>query len=68
MAEHCCLSLVSCSRFTTAGCTVDGKDLSGTIKEILGMYVSVGCTMNGKFLKDLQTEITNQGEVEVPLE
>ncbi|KAJ0965556.1 hypothetical protein J5N97_026694 [Dioscorea zingiberensis] len=43
------------------------KDLSGTIKEILGTCVSVGCTVDGKDPKDLQTEIT-EGDVEVPLE
>ena len=29
------------------------KDLSGTIKEILGTYISMGCTVDGKDLKDL---------------
>ncbi|CAJ1968518.1 unnamed protein product [Sphenostylis stenocarpa] len=43
------------------------KDLSGTIKEILGTCVSVGCTVDGKDPKDLQQEITD-GDVEVPLE
>ncbi|XP_020272147.1 60S ribosomal protein L12-like [Asparagus officinalis] len=43
------------------------KDLSGTIKEILGTCVSVGCTVDGKDPKDLQQEI-NEGVVEVPLE
>ncbi|XP_028775203.1 60S ribosomal protein L12 [Neltuma alba] len=43
------------------------KDLSGTVKEILGTCVSVGCTVDGKDPKDLQQEITD-GDVEVPLE
>ncbi|KAF2300601.1 hypothetical protein GH714_014363 [Hevea brasiliensis] len=42
------------------------KDLSGTVKEILGTCVSVGCTVDGKNPKDLQQEITD-GEVEVRL-
>ncbi|KAK4408949.1 60S ribosomal protein L12-3 [Sesamum angolense] len=41
------------------------KDLSGTVKEILGTCVSVGCTVDGKDPKDLQQEITD-GDVEVP--
>ncbi|KAG4385355.1 hypothetical protein GLYMA_12G075500v4 [Glycine max] len=43
------------------------KDLSGSIKEILGTCVSVGCTVDGKDPKDLQQEITD-GDVEVPLD
>ncbi|CAA6662445.1 unnamed protein product [Spirodela intermedia] len=43
------------------------KDLSGTIKEILGTCVSVGCSVDGKDPKDLQNEIAD-GEVEVPRE
>ncbi|KAL6138581.1 hypothetical protein ACLB2K_063862 [Fragaria x ananassa] len=39
------------------------KDLSGTVKEILGTCVSVGCTVDGKDPKDLQQEITD-GDVE----
>ncbi|KAG8387679.1 hypothetical protein BUALT_Bualt02G0046400 [Buddleja alternifolia] len=39
------------------------KDLSGTVKEILGTCVSVGCTVDGKDPKDLQQEI-NDGDVE----
>ncbi|KAJ8768784.1 hypothetical protein K2173_023688 [Erythroxylum novogranatense] len=35
------------------------KDLSGTVKEILGTCVSVGCTVDGKGPKDLQEEITD---------
>ncbi|KAJ6863670.1 60S ribosomal protein L12 [Populus alba x Populus x berolinensis] len=40
------------------------KDLSGTVKEILGTCVSVGCTVDGKDPKDLQQEITD-GDVEI---
>ena len=43
------------------------KDLSGTVKEILGTCVSVGCTVDGKSPKDLQEEI-DDGDVEVPLD
>ncbi|KAG8647259.1 hypothetical protein MANES_09G068860v8 [Manihot esculenta] len=43
------------------------KDLSGSVKEILGTCVSVGCTVDGKDPKDLQQEITD-GEVEIPLD
>ncbi|KAK2972131.1 hypothetical protein RJ640_007192 [Escallonia rubra] len=39
------------------------KDLSGTVKEILGTCVSVGCTVDGKSPKDLQQEIAD-GDVE----
>ncbi|KAG6434020.1 hypothetical protein SASPL_105640 [Salvia splendens] len=46
---------------------VMAKDLSGTVKEILGTCVSVGCTVDGKDPKDLQQEITD-GDVEVPLD
>ncbi|KAH7542630.1 hypothetical protein FEM48_Zijuj02G0094500 [Ziziphus jujuba var. spinosa] len=35
------------------------KDLTGTVKEILGTCVSVGCTVDGKDPKDLQQEITD---------
>lgn len=41
------------------------KDLTGTVKEILGTCVSVGCTVDGKNPKDLQQEIAD-GDVEVP--
>nr|GMD22624.1 60S ribosomal protein L12 [Ipomoea batatas]GME21278.1 60S ribosomal protein L12 [Ipomoea batatas] len=41
------------------------KDLTGTVKEILGTCVSVGCTVDGKDPKDLQQEIAD-GEVEIP--
>jgi large subunit ribosomal protein L12e len=43
------------------------KDLSGTVKEILGTCVSVGCTVDGKDPKDLQQEISD-GDVEIPLD
>ncbi|XP_030958491.1 60S ribosomal protein L12-like [Quercus lobata] len=43
------------------------KDLSGTVKEILGTCVSVGCTVDGKDPKDLQQEISD-GDMEVPLD
>ncbi|KAI3849738.1 hypothetical protein MKW98_026652 [Papaver atlanticum] len=41
------------------------KDLSGTVKEILGTCVSVGCTVDSKDPKDVQEQIDN-GDVEVP--
>ena len=41
------------------------KDLSGTVKEILGTCVSVGCTVDGKDPKDLQQEIID-GDEEIP--
>ncbi|XP_047066510.1 60S ribosomal protein L12-3-like [Lolium rigidum] len=41
------------------------KEMTGTVKEILGTCVSVGCTVDGKDPKDLQTEI-DDGEVEIP--
>ncbi|KAL7170150.1 hypothetical protein ACSBR2_035079 [Camellia fascicularis] len=43
------------------------KDLTGTVKEILGTCVSVGCTVDGKSPKDLQQEISD-GDVEIPLD
>ncbi|KAI3696757.1 hypothetical protein L6452_29287 [Arctium lappa] len=43
------------------------KELTGTVKEILGTCVSVGCTVDGKDPKDLQQEIAD-GDVEVPLD
>ena len=43
------------------------KDLSGTVKEILGTCVSVDCAVDGKDPKDLQQEIS-VGDVEVPLD
>ncbi|KVH90446.1 Ribosomal protein L11 [Cynara cardunculus var. scolymus] len=35
------------------------KELTGTVKEILGTCVSVGCTVDGKDPKDLQQEIAD---------
>ncbi|KAM4108687.1 hypothetical protein ACB094_03G064000 [Castanea mollissima] len=40
------------------------KDLSGTVKEILGTCVSVGCTVDGKDPKDLQQQ--NLTSLETP--
>ena len=44
----------------------NARDLSGTIREILGTCVSVGCTVDGRCPKDLAIEIRD-GELEVPL-
>lgn len=44
----------------------NARDLSGTIREILGTCVSVGCTVDGRSPKDLANEIKD-GELEVPL-
>lgn len=41
------------------------KQLSGTVKEILGSAQSVGCTIDGKPPHDVIDEINN-GSVEVP--
>ena len=41
------------------------KDLSETVKEILGICVFVGCTVDGKDPKDLQQEIID-GDEEIP--
>ncbi|KAL5485411.1 RPL12 [Sanghuangporus weigelae] len=41
------------------------KELSGTVKEILGTAQSVGCTINGQPPHDVIDQI-NSGEVEVP--
>lgn len=43
------------------------KELSGTVKEILGTAFSVGCTVDGKNPHDVQKEIDN-GEIEIPQE
>ncbi|KAF2897667.1 hypothetical protein ILUMI_08508 [Ignelater luminosus] len=43
------------------------KQLSGTVKEILGTAQSVGCTIDGKLPHDVIDEI-NDGSVEVPEE
>merc|ERR1711865_373878 len=40
------------------------KDMSGTVKEILGTAVSVGCTVDREDPKDLQQKITD-GEIEI---
>lgn len=41
------------------------KELSGTVKEILGTAQSVGCTIDGKPAHDIIDAI-NSGEIEVP--
>jgi len=41
------------------------RDMSGTVKEILGTCVSVGCTVDGKSPKDVQASI-DSGDVTVP--
>ena len=43
----------------------NARDLSGTIREILGTCVSVGCTVDGQHPKDLADQI-RAGELEVP--
>ena len=43
------------------------KDLSGTVKEILGTAQSVGCTVDGQPPHDVIDGI-NSGEVEIPEE
>lgn len=43
------------------------KELSGTVKEILGTCQSVGCTVDGKPPHDVIDEI-NEGETEIPEE
>ena len=43
------------------------RELSGTVKEILGTCYSVGCSVNGMHPKEL-TEQINAGEVEIPSE
>lgn len=43
------------------------KNLSGTVKEILGTAQSVGCTIDGKPPHDVIDEI-NEGGLEVPEE
>jgi large subunit ribosomal protein L12e len=39
------------------------KDLSGTVKEILGTAFSVGCQVDGKSPKEIQ-EAIDAGEIE----
>lgn len=43
------------------------KELSGTVKEILGTCQSVGCNVDGKPAHDVIDEI-NEGEVDIPEE
>ena len=43
------------------------KELSGTVKEILGTAQSVGCTIDGKPAHDVIDAINN-GEIEIPEE
>lgn len=43
------------------------KNLSGTVKEVLGTAQSVGCTIDGKLPHDVIDEV-NDGTVEVPEE
>lgn len=43
------------------------KELSGTVKEILGTCQSVGCTVDGQPAHDIIDGI-NDGEVEIPEE
>ena len=43
------------------------RDLSGTIREILGTAQSVGCTVDGSDPHDLIDQI-KAGELDVPLE
>lgn len=43
------------------------RELSGTVKEILGTCLSVGCTVDGKSPVELQKEIDN-GEHDIPSE
>lgn len=41
------------------------RELSGTVKEILGTCYSIGCTVNGEHPSDITTKIT-EGEIEIP--
>ncbi|KAI9227201.1 MAG: 60S ribosomal protein L12 [Piptocephalis tieghemiana] len=43
------------------------KELSGTVKEILGTAYSVGCTVDGESPYDITEKIT-EGEIEIPAE
>lgn len=43
------------------------RELSGTVKEILGTAFSIGCTVNGESPRDIQSAI-DDGEIEVPAE
>ncbi len=39
------------------------KDLSGTVKEVLGTAFSVGCQVDGRSPKEVSDDITN-GEIQ----
>ena len=43
------------------------KELSGTVKEMLGTCNSIGCTVNGDSPRDVQAGI-DDGEIEIPAE
>merc|ERR1739842_166959 len=43
------------------------RELSGTVKEILGTAFSIGCTVNGESPRDIQAGI-DDGEIEIPEE
>lgn len=43
------------------------KELSGTVKEILGTAYSIGCTVNGETPAEITRQI-NDGEIEIPAE
>lgn len=43
------------------------RELSGTVKEILGTAFSIGCTVNGESPRDIQSGI-DDGEIEIPSE
>ncbi|EOB14235.1 60S ribosomal protein L12 [Nosema bombycis CQ1] len=43
------------------------KQLSGTVKEVLGTCYSIGCTVEGKTPKEV-TQLINSGEIRIPVE
>lgn len=43
------------------------KQLSGTVKEVLGTAYSIGCTVEGRTPKEV-TKLINSGEIRVPAE
>merc|ERR1719330_2325662 len=43
------------------------RELSGTVKEILGTCNSIGCSVNGESPRDIQAGI-DDGEIEIPAE
>lgn len=43
------------------------RELSGTVKEILGTAYSVGCTVNGEHPSEITKQI-NDGDIEIPSE